>query len=163
MLAGPTTGTQANSASFRALVTTDLPNLGGDANGPFGGNSVTGLHFGSTAIPLSATAPTTSQFLQFDGSQLVGATPVGTVPATPAGSGQLFFNNNGTPAWMSGAGALGQLLIGQGPASPNWVTETGDVAINSLGQSVVTTIQGATPFGNCTGTTPFLAAINGTV
>lgn len=37
---------------------------------------VTQLHFGATPTPLSGTAPTTNQFLQWNGSQIIGATPV---------------------------------------------------------------------------------------
>ena len=39
------------------------------------GSTVTRLHFGSTPTPLSGTPPTTGQFLQWNGTNIVGTTP----------------------------------------------------------------------------------------
>ncbi|MCU1338850.1 MAG: hypothetical protein JWO19_4431 [Bryobacterales bacterium] len=41
-------------------------------------DQVTQLHFGATATPLSGTPPSTSQFLQWNGTQVVGAVPTFT-------------------------------------------------------------------------------------
>lgn len=41
---------------------------------------VTQLHFGSTPTPLSTSAPSTNQFLEWDGVHIIGATPSFTAP-----------------------------------------------------------------------------------
>lgn len=43
-------------------------------------DQVTQLHFGATATPLSTTPPTTGQFMKWNGTQWVGATPTFTAP-----------------------------------------------------------------------------------
>jgi hypothetical protein len=48
--------------------------------------TVVGLHFGTTATPLSTTAPTTGQVLEWNGTNIVGATnsPTGALVQAPA-------------------------------------------------------------------------------
>jgi hypothetical protein len=57
----------------------------GTFNAP-SGSSTTSFQFGSTNEPLSATAPTTSQYLQWNGTNIVGATPSGTSRTTILGA-----------------------------------------------------------------------------
>src|SRR5262249_33092820 len=49
---------------------TQIANAGVDINTS---DQVTQIHFGATATPLSGTAPTTGQFLQWNGTNVVGA------------------------------------------------------------------------------------------
>lgn len=51
---------------------TQIANAGVDINIS---DQVIQFHFGSTATPLSGTAPTSKQFLQWDGTHIVGANP----------------------------------------------------------------------------------------
>ncbi len=48
--------------------------------------TVVGLHFGATATPLSTTAPTSGQVLEWNGTNIVGATnsPTGAIVQAPA-------------------------------------------------------------------------------
>ena len=72
-----------------------MPALTGDVTSTAGSVSTTvgALHFGVTQLPLSSTAPSSSQFLQWNGSAIVGGTPAfsqlsGTLdPAAQLGTG----------------------------------------------------------------------------
>jgi hypothetical protein len=54
------------------IVCTQIVNAGVDINTS---DQVTQLHFGSTATPLNPIAPTTGQFLKWDGTNISGASP----------------------------------------------------------------------------------------
>jgi hypothetical protein len=49
-----------------------MPSPTGDVTGTYAATTVTGLHFGSTGIPLSSTAPTSGQCLSYDGASIGG-------------------------------------------------------------------------------------------
>lgn len=62
-----------------------VPNPAGDVTGTYAATTVTGLHFGATATPLSSTAPSTGQYLEWNGTDFVGAaggSGGGNFPAT---------------------------------------------------------------------------------
>jgi hypothetical protein len=57
----------------------------GDLGGSYPGPTVVGLHFGSTAMPLSGTAPSSGQYLQWNGTNIVGASGGGAPSGTASG------------------------------------------------------------------------------
>lgn len=77
----------AGAPAFRAVVNGDLPGTGSTT---VNGTTCTlgstcslplsaGLLFGSTSLPSSSTAPTTGQFLEWNGTNIIGGTPSGTI------------------------------------------------------------------------------------
>lgn len=58
---------------------TPIAPLNGDITGSWTGAQVTGLHFGSTSVPLSSTAPTSGQVLGWSGTKIVGVANGGAI------------------------------------------------------------------------------------
>ncbi len=96
------TGTVSALPGWGTIASSDLPaatatangaiTLAGDLGGTASSPTVVGFHFGATSTPLSSTAPTSGQFLQWNGTNIVGAAST----ATPAGANtQVQFNNAG--------------------------------------------------------------------
>lgn len=77
---------------------TQIVGAGVDVNNS---DQVTGLHFGSTAAPLSLTAPATAQFLQWDGAHIVGD----NIEATFGWGIYTYSPGGGTYTTCSGTGA----------------------------------------------------------
>lgn len=69
-------------------------------------DQVTQLHFGSTAEPLSSTAPTTNQFLNWNGTNIVG---IGNVPLVIYNTPSASTNATITSTPMATAGASGNM------------------------------------------------------
>lgn len=69
--------TDASNISSGTLAAARVANPSGDVTGAYAATTVTGLHFGSTGIPLSPTAPTSGQCLSYDGTS-IGGTSCGT-------------------------------------------------------------------------------------
>lgn len=92
-----------------------LPNPAGDVTGSYAATAVTGLHFGSTGIPLSATAPASGQCLQYNGTNILGGACGSGAPG--GATMQLEYNN---------AGSFG------GTSNLNYSSATGQLALNQL-------------------------------
>jgi hypothetical protein len=73
----PRAPTPTTSDNSTLLATTAWVKAQGYSTGGGGGGNATGLSFGSLNIPLGASAPTSGQFLMFDGTNIVGGTPPG--------------------------------------------------------------------------------------
>ncbi len=86
-------------------------NDGGDLGGAQGAERVTGLHFGTVGIALSATAPTSGQFLQYNGTNIVGAAAL-LNPMTTAGD--IIVGGTGGSPTRLGLGTSGQCLQSNG-------------------------------------------------
>lgn len=93
VLAGPASGAAA-VPSYRALVAADIPAPAGDVVGTYAATEVTGLHFGSTGVPISGTAPTSGQLLFYNGTDIAAET---IVPIANGGTG------TATPGLVAGA------------------------------------------------------------
>lgn len=59
-----------------------LPDPAGDVTGTYAATSVTALSFGTTSTPLDTVAPTSNQFLRYNGSSWRGAAVVGNGSCT---------------------------------------------------------------------------------
>lgn len=68
---------------------------GGDLGSSYPDPTVVALHFGATQTPLSATAPTADQVLQWNGTDIVGLT-LPSAGSTLYGANNLTGNNDGT-------------------------------------------------------------------
>jgi hypothetical protein len=108
-LAGPVSAPAA-APTFRSIAASDLPAPGGDVAGPYGSMSVTALHFGTTGIPLSTTAPTSGQCLGYTGTAIAGVAcgggGGGTVTSV-AFAAPSQFTVSGSPITTSGTITLG--------------------------------------------------------
>jgi hypothetical protein len=93
------------------------------ATGGGGGGAATSLQFGTSALPLSTTAPVSGEFLSYDGTNIVG-TPA---PTPPAG---LQVIASGTTTFAAQTIAAGTCTSINQPSSPN-VLQT-DIIIASL-------------------------------
>lgn len=110
---GVTLGTNTGAGTY----TVDLfsSEIQASSNGP-----ATQLKFGSTTLSLGATAPTSGQYLKYDGSNIVGGTPSGsaTLPfVTPEsygakGNGAYYFDG------AVAGGSLGTTGSSTSPATP---------------------------------------------
>ena|SRR5271157_1108946 len=123
---GNTAWVAAPSGSFSA---------GGDLSGNSSNQSVIGMHFGSTDIPTTSTAPTSGQCLEYNGTGITGAA-CGGGGGSPGGSNtQVQFNSSSAfggsanLTWVSpaltigvGASATGQLVLENGGGSGAGVT-----------------------------------------
>lgn len=92
-----------------------LIQLGGDIGGTDTAQTVLGLHFGSTGITLSSTAPTSGQEIVYDGTNISGRDPTAMgryetqkswFRAGQSGSAGLYGLGSGTPSQTAGAGAM---------------------------------------------------------
>jgi hypothetical protein len=86
-------------------------NDGGDLGGAQGAERVTGLHFGTTGIALASTAPASGQFLQYNGTNIVGAAALAN-PMTAAGD--IIVGGTGGSPTRLGLGTSGQCLQSNG-------------------------------------------------
>lgn len=68
ILAQPTFGNISGTASA-----SQMPNPAGDISGTYAAMAVTGLHFGPAAYPLAATALSSGQCLEYNGTSIIGA------------------------------------------------------------------------------------------
>jgi hypothetical protein len=141
-----TTATIPNAS----LVTTPITACSGDLNS--GCTQVGGLHFGASALPNSSTAPTSGQFLQWNGTNIVGGTPVGSGTVASGTVGQMgFYAVNGTT--ISGNNNV--------TTTPGGIVTVGGLTNNCKGSVTLATGSGtatnacitATSFPICTDTT----------
>jgi hypothetical protein len=69
-------------------------------------DQVTSLHFGSTATPISGTAPTTGQYLSWNGTSIIGLTPPVAQEATLTGPFSVMAGNGAGINCGTGASPL---------------------------------------------------------
>jgi len=115
VLAGPTSG-GAVAPTFRSLVAADIPTAAGDVSGAYSALSVDKIK----GTVVSATAPTSNQVLQYNGSIWIPTTLTPTLPALAD-----------TKIW-----------VGNGSSVAMPVSASGDVTLADTGAFTVTKLQG---------------------
>lgn len=106
----PSPGDNSTAIATTAWVTQHCTSCGGGSSGP-----PTSLLFGSTTIPLG-TAPTSGQYLMFDGTNIIGGTPSG---GGGGGAVSSVFGRTGAIVAASGDYNVGQITGAAPLASPN--------------------------------------------
>jgi len=156
-LAGPVSGPAA-APTFRSIAASDLPAPAGDVTGSYGSMSVTALHFGTTGIPLSNTAPMTGQCLGYTGTEIAGVACTGTVTGatvvynTPSAS--TGFGTNIPSTTMITAGSTGntylvtlsvyQVTVGAGCSATKTSSATASVTFTDAQSNTSITVSSPT-------------------